>query len=253
MKFLKSLFILLLFLISPLWALDEISLKPKEIQVHFFFKGERLQITALPNSCQDDFILKITSNQKEESTFKTVEKVGGLIWMKVNDIHYKNLPLFYHLYSNKPIEELLPKEILERYDLGFAVLGDKAEISPLKDPAEKPKFWQEYLKYKGKYHLYQAKIIPFICNNAQEEPKLEIAIDWPFQAPPGEYQLEMYEVKAGKVTKQLKESIRVSQVGIVKLLADFSKNRPLIYGIFSVIIALAAGFLVGLIFKKGGH
>ncbi|BAU22767.1 hypothetical protein THC_0369 [Caldimicrobium thiodismutans] len=245
-------FILLFLIHYPLLASDEITVKPKEIQVSFFYKGERLQISATPNSCQDDFIIKITSEQKEESTFKTIEKVGGLIWMKVNDIHYKNLPLFYYIYSNKPIESILPKKILENYDLGFAVLGEKAEIFPLKDPNQKIKFWQEYLKYQGKHRLYEEKVVQFTCNE-DKAPKLEATLDWPYQAPPGEYQVELYEVKQGTIVKEIRESIKVSQVGLVKVLADFSKNQALIYGIFSVIIALVAGFLVGLIFKKGGH
>ncbi|MEZ0344350.1 MAG: TIGR02186 family protein [Caldimicrobium sp.] len=249
MKWISGIFLIILLFSLPLWASDKLSLNPKDIRVHFFYKGENLKISAPILSCQDDFIIKIVSLQKEESTFKTIEKVGGLIWMKVNDIHYKNVPLFYHTYSNKPVEKILSKNILEENNLGFTILGEKAEIFPLKNPSEKEKFWGEYLKYKRKYHLYEEKIIPFSCNASN----LETNIYWPFQAPPGEYQVEFYEVSHGKIVKQLKNHIKVFQVGLVKFLADFSRNSPLIYGIFSVIIALISGFLVGLIFKKGGH
>ena len=36
-------------------------------------------------------------------------------------------------------------------------------------------------------------------------------------------------------------------------LTDISQNYPLLFGIMAVLIALGAGLLVGMIFKKGGH
>ena len=38
----------------------------------------------------------------------------------------------------------------------------------------------------------------------------------------------------------------------MKTLADMAKNNGAIYGIISIVIALAAGFGVGMIFRKGG-
>lgn len=68
-------FILLFLIHYPLLASDEITVKPKEIQVSFFYKGERLQISATPNSCQDDFIIKITSEQKKKAPSKPLKRL----------------------------------------------------------------------------------------------------------------------------------------------------------------------------------
>lgn len=238
-----------LFTSKYLYAEEALLLQPREIKVHILFMGEPLKVMADVSSCEEDFVLKISSSKKEESTFKTIEKVFGLIWMKVNDVHYKNLPYFYHLYSTKPVETLLSPEALTEYNLGFKVLGEKAEISPFKDPEKKRALWQEYLKYKGKYHLYLERTVPFQCENG----KVQVVLNWPFEAPPDDYKIEFYEIKNGKVIGQKEGVLKVYQVGLVKMLADFSKNSPLLYGILAVLIALVSGFLIGLIFKKGGH
>ncbi len=45
------------------------------------------------------------------------------------------------------------------------------------------------------------------------------------------------------------------QPGIIRLLADMAKNNGALYGIISIMVALSAGFGVGIIFKRGrsGH
>jgi hypothetical protein len=42
-------------------------------------------------------------------------------------------------------------------------------------------------------------------------------------------------------------------VGLESWLTSVSQNHPALFGIMAVFIALAAGLLVGMIFKKGGH
>ena len=44
----------------------------------------------------------------------------------------------------------------------------------------------------------------------------------------------------------------VEQVGIVKTLANMAKNNGALYGAISIVVALIAGFGVGIIFRKGG-
>jgi len=42
-------------------------------------------------------------------------------------------------------------------------------------------------------------------------------------------------------------------VGLEHWLTEVSQNQPVLFGIMAVLIALGAGLLVGMIFKKGGH
>ena len=49
-----------------------------------------------------------------------------------------------------------------------------------------------------------------------------------------------------------KADVNVEQVGVVKLLADMAKNNGGLYGIFSIVAVLGAGFGVSMVFKKRG-
>lgn len=50
-----------------------------------------------------------------------------------------------------------------------------------------------------------------------------------------------------------RDVIQIKKVGLESWLTSVSQNHPVLYGLMAVFIALAAGLLVGMIFKKGGH
>ena len=76
--------------------------------------------------------------------------------------------------------------------------------------------------------------------------------DWPYQAQPGEYLVTVYAVKDGRVVESANSKVLVEQAGAVKYLATMAKNNGAMYGIISIVIALASGFGIGIIFKGGG-
>ena len=49
-----------------------------------------------------------------------------------------------------------------------------------------------------------------------------------------------------------KADVDVEQVGVVKSLADMAKHNGGLYGIFSIVAALGAGFGVSMVFRKRG-
>jgi len=58
--------------------------------------------------------------------------------------------------------------------------------------------------------------------------------------------------KDGHVTGRSEAAITVELTGVVAQLAKMSSDNRAMYGILSIVVAIAAGFGVGMIFKKGG-
>ena len=50
-----------------------------------------------------------------------------------------------------------------------------------------------------------------------------------------------------------KDVIDIKKVGVEAWLTQSSQNHPVFFGILAVFIAVGAGLLVGVIFRKGGH
>ena len=59
-------------------------------------------------------------------------------------------------------------------------------------------------------------------------------------------------MKDKHIIEKAETRVVVEQVGIIKMLSGMAANNGAMYGIISIIIALGAGFGVGMVFRKGG-
>ena len=65
----------------------------------------------------------------------------------------------------------------------------------------------------------------------------------------GDYAAEFFLVRDLKVISSGGTTIRVEKTGIERWLYNLSHNQPLVYGLFSVALALAAGWLAAEAFR----
>ena len=220
------------------------------ITIDFFYHGSSVSVKGISEP-GTDLIVKITSPEGHEALRKK-GKVAGLLWMNVGKLTFARAPLLYFLHSTKNIEDILSREEMDKYVLGYPALNRHMEVTPVANEKEKNIWFNEFLKYKESSNLYSTssgKISTATKNGKQE---YSIALDWPYQAAPGKYIIGVYAVKNNKVVEKAEANVLVEQVGIVKTLFDMARNNGALYGIISIVAALGAGFGVGLIFGKGG-
>jgi phosphoribosylformylglycinamidine (FGAM) synthase-like enzyme len=126
------------------------------------------------------------------------------------------------------------------------------DMEPIKDQAEKDKWFGQFVKYKESKKLFFNTAGNFQISNESGKQKYYMKFKWPYQAPPGDYLVTVYAVKDKKVVEQATSKVLVEQVGTVKTLANMAKNQGAFYGILAILSAIGAGFGVGIIFGKGG-
>ncbi|TAN42722.1 MAG: hypothetical protein EPN25_02315 [Nitrospirae bacterium] len=221
------------------------------IKIDFFYHGSTVSVSGVSDA-GTDLIIKIASPEGHE-TLKEKGKVGGFLWMNVATLKLENVPNLYSIHSTKKIEEILDPQEMDKYVIGYPALGRHAEMSPIKDEADKARWFSEFIKYKENSKLYATSSgkIDLKKGEAGTQPYY-ILTEWPYQAPPGDYLVTVYAVKDGKVIEQAESKVLVEQVGIVDTLSNMAKKNGALYGFISIISALGAGFGVGLIFRKGG-
>ena len=74
----------------------------------------------------------------------------------------------------------------------------------------------------------------------------------PTEAPEGKYQITTHFMKNGTLVAVARNDLFVRQSGLINWLSRLAERHAMTYGAFTVAIALAAGFLAGAIFKRGG-
>lgn len=220
------------------------------IKIDFFYHGSKVSVSGEAAS-GSDLIIKIASPDGHE-TLKQKGKAAGFLWMNLGTLKFEHTPNLYFIHSTRKPEDILSQEEINRYVIGYPALGRHIEIAPVLNDEERAKWFDEFMRYKEASRLYKVSSGQIKTATAGKTQKYYLQIDWPYQSPPGEYIVTVYVVKDKKVVEKAETAVKVEQVGIIKLLSDMAKNKGALYGIISIVIALGAGFGVGMIFRKGG-
>ncbi len=114
----------------------------EEVAITTDFNGETLLLFGAVGDARDGDIivefkgpvLKIASRKKEQ--------VSG-IWINRQTVNWKNAPSFYHLYSTRPIKEILSPASQSDLSIGYRNLGLKPQ--KLRLPENELAGWLEAL------------------------------------------------------------------------------------------------------------
>jgi len=256
-RFLGFLILMLMFSLIQLFSAKSASamLTAKanhdHITIDFFYHGSTVSVRGISEP-GTDLVIKITSPEGHQ-VLKQKGRVGGVLWMNVGQLKFEQTPNFYEVFSTKKVEDILSREEMDKYVIGYPALAKHVDIIPVANEDEKAKWFSEFIKFKEESKVY-ATSFGKIETTMKADGKQEyyILTDWPYQAQPGDYLVSVYAVKNNKVMEEAQAKVNVEQIGMVKTLATMAKNNPAIYGFLSIGVALGAGFGVSMVFRKGG-
>jgi len=221
------------------------------ITIDFFYHGSTVSVRGISDPGVD-LVIKLTSPEGDQE-LKQKGKVAGVLWMNVGKMKFEKTPNFYEVFSTKKVEEILSREEMEKYVIGYSALAKHVDITPVANEEEKEKWFGEFVKFKEASKVYTTSFGNIKTTmNADGKQEYYILTDWPYQAQPGDYLVSVYAVKDNKVIEQAQSKVNVEQVGMVKTLATMAKNSPAVYGFLAIGVALGAGVGVSMVFRKGG-
>ncbi len=221
---------------------------PGKIPVTIGYHGTKVKVEG-EGLTTSDVVVQISSTLGSEH-LKYKGKAAGLFWMKLGNIIFEDVPKVYLIYSTKDVEKFLTKEECKRFSIGYEALEKKAKIKTNMKDFVRDKWMVEFFKFMEEENLYDEEVGRIHIDKTNHTYSVEI--DWPFQAPPGQYNVEVFAVADGKVVDHASAHIQVEQVGMVEKLSHMAFEKPAIYGIIAIIVAIVAGFGVGMVFKGGG-
>ncbi|MEW5733544.1 MAG: TIGR02186 family protein [Thermodesulfobacteriota bacterium] len=233
-------------------AAGDITLSPATVPVSVFYGGAQVSLTAeIPAGSQAAVLV---TGEEKELTLKKKGKRGGVLWMNVGTVSFGHIPVMYKLAFSQQPESLAPAAVLDRLDLGYEGLAERA----LGDDrsAERKHLFGELIKLKEKEKLFVVRTNGVaVAPSAQGPSRVTASFFLPPGAPIGAYDVRLFVFKDGEGELVSSGRVEIKRVGLVELTVDLARRHGLLYGILSVIIALAAGLLTGFAFGggKGGH
>jgi len=224
-----------------------------EIQVGINYRGDRIEFFGtLGDSGADAVIVKLTSPAE---TVKLNQKGRvGPVWMNVKQHTVESVPFIYQISASDRLDQILSPELEQKLGIGFEALKERMVVHTTKgeaEPADAEIVFQGLLQLKQKEGLYKI----------DEENRIKIkqgvlfrhCIVFPAASKEGDYLVETYLFRQGRLLQTVTDTIHVQKVGLEAKLVRWAQERPKLYGLCAVVIALGAGLLVGFIFKGGGH
>jgi uncharacterized protein (TIGR02186 family) len=246
----QALFILAVFLFANT-ASAHLTAKANHdhIKIDFLYHGSTVSVRGVSDP-QTDLVIKITSDDGHQ-VLREKGKTGGFLWMNVGELTIDKVPNVYFLHSTKAIEDILSREEINKYVIGYPALETHVMMNTA-DAGEKDRWFQEFVRFKETKKLYETTTGRISLSEDKGVQSYYILTQWPYQAPPGNYTVTVYAVKDGKVVETATSNVSVEQVGMIKSLANMARNNAAEYGFISVFAALSTGFGVGIIFRNSG-
>lgn len=190
-----------------------------------------------------DVVVVVRGPQRTEIVRRKARIAG--IWVNEREMVLNNVPSFYVVASAKPLSEILSPVVRMRHEIGFDVL----QFVPTRaaPPSEVEEFRSALIRNKQRDELYLEEIgkVSFLGSRL-----FRTRINFPSNVPTGTYTADVFLVRDGNVVSAQSTPLVVGKVGFGAELFDFAHQRPALYGILAVVVALAAGWLAGVAFRR---
>jgi uncharacterized protein (TIGR02186 family) len=179
----------------------------------------------------------------------------GVIWANGESVVFDDVPTFYRVASNRPMEDFARPEVLARHQIGVERVTLPIRDDYLYDADTQAQFREAFLRLKRNKGLYGVGGDgPVNVEDARismlDNRLFRVNLYFPANVPVGSYIVEVYLFREGEVVSAEITPLVISKIGIGAELFDFAHNQAVVYGVASVILAVAAGWLAGVAFRK---
>ncbi len=230
----------------------EIGMNTNEIAITPDFAGADLAIFGtivnadeLLNSIGQYDIVVTLEGPKDFTTVRRKERVFG-IWMNRHSVTFKEAPASYSMSSTRKIEGEPGVPPLEAPGIGI----DHIDLTPtdfLRGGAFLEEFRSALRRLKRESGLYVPDPggVRFISSTL-----FQANIKLPANIPNGTHMVRAALFKSGKFVMEKTLPLRVTKTGLEQQITDAAHKQPVLYGLFSVFLALITGWGASLIFRR---
>ena len=164
------------------------------------------------------------------------------IWINTDAVEVDLAPSFYSVATSGPWNEVL-RDI---EDLRHKISIPRAIRSVGADIRDAGAFTEALIRIRERNNLYAVRENTV---EVTEETLFGTSMALPANLTEGDYTARIFLTRGGEVVDAHQEVINVRKVGLERFLFNLAHERPLIYGILSLAIAIAAGWGASTVFR----
>lgn len=234
----------------------------RRVRISLGFAGQQIFLfgQAVPGTERVALVLEAPPS----SPVRLMEKGRvGPFWLGVRQYRVEDVPGLYRVHlgcpngnvlhpcqDNDPLDEVNRELGSVGRIVGPEDIASRAKIEVLGgdvDEAARRRLLDGFWELEQRRGLYEVKRNSIRLN---EEGRYCCACELPAGAPEGKYRATAFFLGRGRVLAVAEEGLFVGRSGVIAWLSRLARHHAALYGGMTVLIALAAGWLAGAVFRK---
>lgn len=186
----------------------------------------------------------VVTGPRTTATVRRKARIAG-IWVNRDKVVFEQVPSFYVVATNRPLEQFVRAPVLERHQIGLPHLRLDPRYQTI--AGELPDYRAALVRTKQRAGLYGITLGQVTFLGAR---LFRTNIYFPANVPTGLYTVEVFLIRDGDVVTAQTTPLVVSKVGFSAEVFEFARSQPFSYGVAAVLGAVAAGWLAGAVFRR---
>ena len=236
-------FILLFLFSNAVVAEAYFDISENNIKIETNFIGKEVIIFGILNDDQET-IMTIKGPEKN-ALIQKKERILGF-WFNTKKITYNQIPSIFFIASSNEIEDILPTSTIIKEELSFDyLLENKTSQRNFISDISLDTWKSNFVRIKKNKNLFKEYEIENI-----DSKLFQTRIFFPAKSIPGEYKVNVYQIKDNLILNNKEKVITLKKSGIGNQIYNFAHKNAAAYGLFAIIFAVLSGFLAATLFRR---
>ena len=236
-------FILLFLFSNAVVAEAYFDISENNIKIETNFIGKEVIIFGILNDDQET-IMTIKGPEKN-ALIQKKERILGF-WFNTKKITYNQIPSIFFIASSNEIKDILPTSTIIKEELSFDyLLENKTSQRNFISDISLDTWMSNFVRIKKNKDLFKEYEIENIDNKL-----FQTRIFFPAKSIPGEYKVNVYQIKDNLILNNKEKVITLKKSGIGNQIYNFAHKNAAAYGLFAIIFAVLSGFLAATLFRR---
>jgi uncharacterized protein (TIGR02186 family) len=197
-------------------------------------------------------IVVVLRGPNQRATLMRKRRVLGL-WINGDPVRFSEAPAFFAVLSTRPLNQIASPQSIWRYQLDPAASAQLASAVPAGgDPSAYRAALVRLRREQGLYQWYTRAPREGERGGltAYQGGLFRAVVRLPANAPIDQYHADTYLFRDGRLISAQRIPITISRIGFERTIHDLATNVSWLYGIVTVMLALLAGWVSALVFRR---
>ena len=178
-------------------------------------------------------VIVVVEGPSDPITVRRKEKRYG-IWINTQSVTVEAAPSFYAVATSAPMEQALAPEEDLKYHITIP-----QEIRLAAGEEDLAEFAEAVIRIRKKQGLYNINEGGVRLN---QDTLFDTSVSLPSNLTEGDYRARIFLTRDGRVVANYDTAITVRKVGLERWIYTLAHEKPLVYGIMALVIAILAGW-----------